>query len=116
MVVGNQIDYPGRASTPTAGITTAKLLFNSVISTHNARLTVFDLKDFYLGTPMERYEYMRIPLSAIPQSIIEQYTLLKYVHNGHVLVGIIKGMYGLPQESKTRRTHGYHHTTARTNK
>jgi hypothetical protein len=93
----NQIDYPGRVSTPTAGITTAKLLFNSVISTPNARLAVFDLKDFDLGTPMERYKYMHIPLSAIPQSIIEQYTLLKYVHNGHVLVEISKGMYGLPQ-------------------
>jgi hypothetical protein len=78
-VGGNQIDYPGRVSTPTAGITTMKLLFNSVVSTPNARLVVFDLKDFYLGTPMERYEYM-------PQSIIEQYALLKYVHNGHVLV------------------------------
>jgi hypothetical protein len=96
-VGGNQIDYPGRVSTPTAGITTAKLLFNSVISTPNARLTVFDLKDFYLRTPMECYEYMRIPLSSIPQSIIEQYALLKYVHNGHVLVEISKGMYGLPQ-------------------
>jgi hypothetical protein len=97
MVGGNQIDYLGQVSTPTAGITTVKLLFNSVISTPNARLTVFDLKDFYLGTPMERYDYMRIPLSAIPQSIIEQYALLKYVHNGHVLVEISKGMYGLPQ-------------------
>jgi hypothetical protein len=74
-----------------------KLLFNSVISTPNTGLAVFDLKDFYLGTYMERYEYMRIPLSAIPQSIIEQYALLKYVHNGHVLVEISKGMYGLHQ-------------------
>jgi hypothetical protein len=96
-VGGNQIDYPGRSSTPTSGITTAKLLFNSVISTLNARLTVFDLKDFYLGTPMECYEYMHIPLSAIPQSVIEQYALLKYVHNRRVLVEISKGMYGLPQ-------------------
>jgi hypothetical protein len=46
---------------------------------------------------MECYEYMRIPLSAITRSIIEQYDLLKYVHNGHLLVEIIKGMYGLPQ-------------------
>jgi hypothetical protein len=51
---GNQIDYPGRVSTTTAGITTAKLLFNSVVSTPNARLAVFDLKDFYICTPMER--------------------------------------------------------------
>jgi hypothetical protein len=40
---------------------------------------------------------MRIPLSAIPQSIIEQYNLLAYVHKGHVLVEISKGMYGLTQ-------------------
>jgi hypothetical protein len=46
---------------------------------------------------MERCEYMRIPLSAIPQSIIEQNALLKYVHKGHVLVEISKCMYGLPQ-------------------
>jgi hypothetical protein len=72
MMGGNQIDYPGRVSTPKAGITTAKLLFNSVVSNPNARLAVFDLKDFYLGTPMERYEHMRILQSAIPQSIIEQ--------------------------------------------
>jgi hypothetical protein len=96
-VGGNQIDYPGRVSTPTAGIATAKLLLNSVISTPNARLAVFDLKYFDLGTPMERYECMRIPLSTIPQSIIEQYALLKYVHNGHMLVEISKGMCGLPQ-------------------
>jgi hypothetical protein len=55
-VCGNQIDYPGRVSTPTAGITTAKLLFNSVISTPDACLAVFDLEDLYLGTPMSRYE------------------------------------------------------------
>jgi hypothetical protein len=46
---------------------------------------------------MDRYEYMRIPLSSIPKYIIEKYALLKYVHNGHVLVEISKGMYGLPQ-------------------
>jgi hypothetical protein len=96
-VGGSQIYYPGGVSTPTAGITTAKLLFNSVISTANARLAVFDLTYFYLGTPMECYEYMRIHLSSIPQSIIDQYALLKYVHNGHVLVEISKGMYCLPQ-------------------
>jgi hypothetical protein len=40
---------------------------------------------------------MITPLSAIPQSIIEQYNLLSYVHKGHVLVEIVKGMYGLSQ-------------------
>jgi hypothetical protein len=66
-VGGNHIDYPGRVSTLSAGITIAKLLLDSVVSTPNARLAVFDLKYFYLGTPMARYEYMRIPISSIQQ-------------------------------------------------
>jgi hypothetical protein len=64
---GNQIDYPGRGSTPTAVITTAKILFNSVVLTPNARIAVFDLNYFYLGTTMACYEYMRILISAIQQ-------------------------------------------------
>jgi hypothetical protein len=96
-VGGNKIDYPGCVSTSTAGITTAKLLSNSVVPTPKACIAVFDLKDFYLRTPMTRYEYMCIPVSAIPQSIIEQYNLLSYVHKRHVLVEISKGMHGLSQ-------------------
>jgi hypothetical protein len=56
-----------------------------------------DLKDFYLNTPMARYEYMRIPISAIPECIMIQYNLAPLVHNGFVMVEIRKGMYGLPQ-------------------
>ena len=36
-VGGDRIDYPGDLHTPTADLTTAKLLFNSVISTPKAR-------------------------------------------------------------------------------
>ena len=55
---GNLIDYPSDVSTKTADLTTAKLLFNSVISMPNAKFMGIDLKKFYLNTPMERYEYM----------------------------------------------------------
>ncbi|KAG7372529.1 hypothetical protein IV203_018672 [Nitzschia inconspicua] len=34
-----------------------------------------DLKDFYLGTPMAEYEYMRIHWRYIPDDIFEQYNL-----------------------------------------
>jgi hypothetical protein len=73
------------------------MLLNSVISNPGALFTTFDLKDFYLGTPMKRKEYMRIPISSIPPSIIEQYHLLDLVHNGFVLVEISGDMYDLPQ-------------------
>jgi hypothetical protein len=73
------------------------MLLNSVISTPGALFATLDLKDFYLGTPMKRKEKMRIPISSIPPSILEQYHLLDFVHNGFVLVEISCGMYGLPQ-------------------
>jgi hypothetical protein len=43
-VGGNQIEYPGDKSTCTAGLTTAKILTNSVISTLGAKLLVIDIK------------------------------------------------------------------------
>jgi hypothetical protein len=51
-VGGDQIEYPGDKSTRTAGLTTAKILINSVISTPNAKFLVIDIKNFYLNTPL----------------------------------------------------------------
>ena len=64
---GDRIDYPGNTSTKTADMTTVKTVINSTISTPKARFMTGDLKDFYLGTPLDRYEYIRIPLKFIPQ-------------------------------------------------
>ena len=71
-VGGNQVDNPFDVSTKTADLTTAKLLFNSVLSTPGAMFLTADPKDFYLGMPMSRYEYMRIPIWMFPDDIITQ--------------------------------------------
>jgi hypothetical protein len=99
-VGGNLIEYPGDVSTKTAGLIDAKLLFNSVISTPNAKFMTGDLKDFYLGTPMERFEYMRIPVHMLSATIIKEYNLTPMIENGFVYVEIRRGMYGLPQAGK----------------
>ena len=96
-VGGNLINYPGDVSTPTSDTTTAKLVINSTISTKGAKYMCLDIHNFYLGTPMERYEYMKMPLALIPQEIIDEYDLNKLVHNGHIYIEIRRGMYGLPQ-------------------
>ena len=70
MIGGNRIDYPGNLHTPTTDLTTAKLLFNSVISTPKARFMALDIKNYYLSTPLDRWEYMRVPLDLIPKEII----------------------------------------------
>jgi len=35
-----------------------------------------DIKDFYLNTPMTRYEYMQLKISDMPDDVIEHYNLL----------------------------------------
>jgi hypothetical protein len=96
-VRGDQIDYPGEKSTRTTGLTTAKILINSVISTLGAKFLVIDIKKTYLNTPLGRFEYMVINLSSLPQEKIDKYELIKMAQDGKVYIEIQKGMYGLPQ-------------------
>jgi hypothetical protein len=57
-VGGNLITYPGEVTTRTADMVTSKILWNSVVSTPGAKYCCADVKNFYLETPMDRYEYM----------------------------------------------------------
>lgn len=43
---GNLIDYPGELTTRTADLTMTKMLWNSVISTEDARYLCLDIKNF----------------------------------------------------------------------
>ena len=74
-VGGNLIEYPGELTTRTAGLTTTKKLWNSVISTDNAKFITSDVKTLYLGTLLDRYEYMRMKLDLMPEEYIEQNNL-----------------------------------------
>jgi hypothetical protein len=95
---GDRVHYPGDAGTPTADLLTIKILLNSIISTPNAKFMTMDIKDFYLNTPMARYEYMQLRLSDIPEDVITHYKLNKIATpEGYIYCEIQKGMYGLPQ-------------------
>jgi hypothetical protein len=89
-VGGDQIEYPGDKSTRTAGLTTAKIIINSVISTLGAKFLVIDIKNFYVNTPLGQFEYK-------PQENIDKYDLIELSQDGKVYIEIQKGMYGLPQ-------------------
>jgi hypothetical protein len=109
---GNLINYPDNCGTPTANLLTVKLMFNSVISTPNAKFMTIDIKDFYLMTPMDRYEYFRMKIELYPQDIIDKYGLRDKVDaEGNVFCEVPRGMYGLPQagiiaqELLTKRLH-----------
>ena len=59
-----------------------------------------DISNFYLNVDLKRPEYMRLPMSVIPQEIIDKYNLEEIAEDGSVYQKISKGMYGLPQSGK----------------
>ena len=99
-VGGDKVDYPGEVSTKTSDLITAKCLLNSIVSTPNARMACFDIKDFYLNNVLPRSEYVRIPVRTLPQAIIDTYKLEPMIADGYVYVEVTKGMYGLPQAGR----------------
>jgi hypothetical protein len=77
---GDRVHYPFDAGTPTANLLNVKLLVNSVISTPGARFFTMDIKNFYLCTPMTRYEYMQSKLSGMPKDVSHITTCLTLQH------------------------------------
>jgi hypothetical protein len=96
-VGGDRLDYSGDVATSTADITTFKILINSTLSTKYVAMMMMDIKNYYLGTPLPRFEYMKMPLSRFPEEIIQQYNLNDLAVDGWVYIEIRKGMYGLKQ-------------------
>jgi hypothetical protein len=95
---GDRVHYPGNAGTPTADLLTVKILINSIISTAGTKFMTMDIKNFYLNTPMARYEYMGLRISDMPEDIIKHYNLRdKATPDGYIYCEIQKEMYGLPQ-------------------
>ena len=97
VVGGDQSDFKGETTTRTVDVTTVKMHLQSVLSTVGGKYMGLDLKDFYLATPMEEYEYTRIKGEYIPKETMDKYHLWGLVDNGYLYIEIRKGMYGLPQ-------------------
>ena len=116
---GNLVNYSGPTTARTAAMPLVKLLIHSVVSDNKSWLTL-DIKDFYLGTPVDRPEFLRIPTKYIPEQIISANNLKPFLHNQHILLKVNKGIYGLPQAGlltqkgliKHLAQHSYHQTDA----
>jgi hypothetical protein len=96
-VVGDRLEYSGDVSTSSADITTFEILINSTLSTKDAAMMMMDIKNYYLGTPLPRFEYMKMPLSRFSKEIIQKYNLNYLAVDGWVYIEIRKGIYGLNQ-------------------
>jgi hypothetical protein len=66
-VGGDKLDYSGDVATSTADITIFKILINRTLCTEDADMMMMDIKHYYLGTPLPRFEYMKMLLSRFPK-------------------------------------------------
>ena len=80
----DRLDFPGATTTHCASLTTTKCLLNSTISTPIDRFMTLDIKDFYYGNAMDRYEYMKLALACIPDENFDQYSLRTLSSDGWV--------------------------------
>ena len=94
-------------------------MLNAVISEPDACWLTTDISDFYLGTPMDSPEFMRVPLKYIPEATMTKYKLHDLVCNDAVIMRLDKGIYGLKQAGRLAQqrlikhleTHGYTETS-----
>ena len=76
---GSKISVDYDIGTPTADLSTAKILINITISTRGAWWEGFDLMNMYLNTNLKDYENLRVHTLQIPEEFIKEYNLHQYV-------------------------------------
>jgi hypothetical protein len=60
-------------------------------------MMMMEIKNYYIGTPLPRFEYMKMLLSRFPEEIIQKYNPNALAVDSWVYIEIRKGMYGLKQ-------------------
>jgi hypothetical protein len=85
-VGGDRLNYSGDVATSTADITTFKILLNSTLSNEDSAMMMMDIKNYYLGTPLPRFEYMKMLLSRFPEEIVQKYKLNALAVDGWVYI------------------------------
>ena len=95
IVGGDRLEETGVTRTQISSITTTKYLINSTLSTPNTKFMLAYIKDYYYGTVLSTFEYIRISLKDVPDKIIGQYNLESMASDGWVYMQIEKGLPGL---------------------
>jgi hypothetical protein len=83
-VGGNILNYSGDVATSTADITTLKIIINSTLSAEESAMMMMDIKNYYLCTPLPRFEYMKMFLSRFPEEIFQKENLNALAIDGWV--------------------------------
>ena len=67
-------------------------MMNSVLSRKVSKFITYDIRNYYLATPLEYPECVKIKLTDIPHEFIDKYNLHDYVHEGWVYFEILNGV------------------------
>jgi hypothetical protein len=93
---GDRTNFTGAVSSRTASLEVVRILLNSVLA-DDVDFMACDVTDYYLGTPMERPEFMCMNRRQLSPTIIAEYDLEQYFQNNVMHFIVTKGMYRLPQ-------------------
>jgi hypothetical protein len=76
-VGGDRLEAYQNVRSPAVGIIDTQLHLNSTISDADkgARYATCDIKDFFLGSKMKIFQFMKIHRKNVPQAIIDEYNL-----------------------------------------
>ena len=96
---GDGSDYSGDRSSYTADMQTIKILLNAIVS-EDANYCTADIGDFYLGSTLERDEFMWLSRAQVPADIQSDYASKITWVGDKTMVRITKGIYGLPQAGR----------------
>jgi len=100
---GDRLEAFQDVRSPAVGIVDTKLHLNSTISDADkgARYATCDIKDFFLGSKMKVFQYMKIHRRYVPQEISDEYNITDadFDRKGYIYLEIQKGMYGLKEAS-----------------
>ena len=74
---GDKLSYCANLSSPAAFLLYTNIFFNSVISdAHKGdRYGTTDIKNYYLNNPMNKYQYMKIPIQLFTDEIQQEYDI-----------------------------------------
>ena len=98
-VGGDRIHCDYNISAPTCALPTIKLLWNSVYP-HRVQSILQWTYPTFIWSPLDKPEYMRMPMKIMPPEIVEKYNIKSKEDDGWVYLKIVKCMYGLPQAGK----------------
>ncbi len=61
------------------------------------KIYLFGHQNFYLMAPLDRCNYMKMPIVLFLECIVKQYDLTKHVQNGFIYLKMGCAVWGLPQ-------------------